>query len=191
MSHSAAEVLDLTHDHALPFRLQFDDHSWRQHLNSLKPLGLAILLNTCNMDTQEHYMQFCCHVTCEALYNENLVPVTNRRYVLSFLILQFLKDSSDIILFDFSLRLNFEIIVSLKLFAYVTRCLCELAKQIGFQDQAQKIFQLEQQLSTFRHVASIIIINLIFRILYCIIILIFVKISKRIHTHTHTYTSIY
>lgn len=80
MSHSTAEVLDLTHDHALPFRLQFDDHSWRQHLNSLKPLGLAILLNTCNMDTQEHYMQFCCHVTCEALYNENLVPVTNRRY---------------------------------------------------------------------------------------------------------------
>ncbi|KAK9307442.1 hypothetical protein QLX08_002248 [Tetragonisca angustula] len=110
MSHSTAEVLDLTHDHALPFRLQFDDHSWRQHLNSLKPLGLAILLNTCNMDTQEHYMQFCCHVTCEALYNENLVPVTNRR------------------------------------------CLCELAKQIGFQDQAQNIFQLEQQLSTFRHV---------------------------------------
>ncbi|CAL7933066.1 unnamed protein product [Xylocopa violacea] len=110
ISHSTAEVLDLTHDHALPFRLQFDDHSWRQHLNSLKPLGLAILLNTCNMDTQEHYMQFCSHVTCEALYNENLVPVTNRR------------------------------------------CLCELAKQIGFQDQAQNIFQLEQQLSTFRHV---------------------------------------
>ncbi|XP_026670235.1 transmembrane protein 94 isoform X5 [Ceratina calcarata] len=110
MSHSKAEVLDLTHDHALPFRLQFDDHSWRQHLNSLKPLGLAILLNTCNMDTQEGYMQFCGHITCEALYNENLVPVTNRR------------------------------------------CLCELAKQIGFQDQAQNIFQLEQQLSTFRHV---------------------------------------
>lgn len=85
MSHSTAEVLDLTHDHALPFRLQFDDHSWRQHLNSLKPLGLAILLNTCNMDTQEHYMQFCCHVTCEALYNENLVPVTNRRYVFTSL----------------------------------------------------------------------------------------------------------
>ncbi|XP_012258439.1 transmembrane protein 94 isoform X3 [Athalia rosae] len=110
MSHSVAEVLDLTHDHALPFRLEFDDHTWKQHLNSLKPLGLAILLNTCNMETQEHYTQFCCHVTCEALYNENLVPVTNRR------------------------------------------CLCELAKQIGFQDQAQEIFKLEEQLSTFRHV---------------------------------------
>ncbi|XP_014604302.1 PREDICTED: uncharacterized protein KIAA0195 isoform X1 [Polistes canadensis] len=112
LSHSTAEVLDLTHDRALPFRLQFDDHSWRKHLNSLKPLGLAILLNTCNMETQEHYTQFCCHVTCEALYNENLVPVTNRR------------------------------------------CLCELAKQIGFRDQAEKIFQLEKQLSTFRHVQA-------------------------------------
>ncbi|XP_046427153.1 transmembrane protein 94 isoform X1 [Neodiprion fabricii] len=110
MSHSVAEVLDLTHDHALPFRLEFDDHAWKQHINSLKPLGLAILLNTCNMDTQEHYTQFCSHVTCEALYNENLVPVTNRR------------------------------------------CLCELAKQIGFQDQAQEIFKLEEQLSTFKHV---------------------------------------
>jgi len=34
------------------------------------------------------------------------------------------------------------------------RCLCELAKQIGFMDQAQDIFNLEQQLSTFRHVVS-------------------------------------
>ena len=77
--HTVGEVLDLTHDRALPFKLQFDDHSWKQHLNSLKPLGLAILLNTCNMETQEHYARFCCHVTCEAFHNENLVPVTNRR----------------------------------------------------------------------------------------------------------------
>lgn len=51
-SQSVAEVLDLTHDHSTSFRLQFDDPSWKQHLNSLKPLGLAILLNTCNMATQ-------------------------------------------------------------------------------------------------------------------------------------------
>lgn len=109
-SSTVAEVLDLTHDHASPFRLQFDDHTWKQHLSSLKPLGLAILLNTCNMATQEHYAAFCAHVTCEALHDEDLVPVTNRR------------------------------------------CLCELAKQIGFVDKAQDLFQLQQQLSTFRHV---------------------------------------
>uniref|UniRef100_A0A1B6CIN0 Cation-transporting P-type ATPase C-terminal domain-containing protein n=1 Tax=Clastoptera arizonana TaxID=38151 RepID=A0A1B6CIN0_9HEMI len=109
-SQTVAEVLDLTHDRNCPFRLHFDDKGWKQHLPSLKPLGLAILLNTCNMNTQDHYTQFCSHVTCEALYNEDLVPVTNRR------------------------------------------CLCELAKQIGFADSAQNIFSLEQQLSTFRHV---------------------------------------
>ncbi|KAL0278648.1 UNVERIFIED_CONTAM: hypothetical protein PYX00_000409 [Menopon gallinae] len=106
---TVAEVLDLTHDHSSPFRLQFDDKSWEQYLSSLKPLGLAILLNTCNMDTQEHYTKFCSHITCEALHSENLVPVTNRR------------------------------------------CLCELAKQIGFVDQAQDIFHLEEQLCTFKH----------------------------------------
>lgn len=78
-TQTLAEVLDLTHDHMSPFRLQFDDHTWKQHLNSLKPLGLAILLNTCNKATQENYTQFCSHVTCEALYDEDLVPVTNRR----------------------------------------------------------------------------------------------------------------
>ncbi|KAJ8916114.1 hypothetical protein NQ315_004481 [Exocentrus adspersus] len=106
---ATAEVLDLTHNHIDPFELHFDDHDWHKFLSSLKPLGLTILLNTCNYDTQDRYTAFCSHITCEAIYNESLIPVTNRR------------------------------------------CLCELAKEIGFMDQAQKIFSLEEQLSTFRH----------------------------------------
>lgn len=51
-STSVAEVLDLTHNHSEPFKLHFDDQEWQQFLSSLKPLGLAILLNTCNVDTQ-------------------------------------------------------------------------------------------------------------------------------------------
>ncbi|XP_071444767.1 transmembrane protein 94 isoform X3 [Hetaerina americana] len=125
-SQTVAEVLDLTHDHGSPFRLQFDDQSWRRHLSSLKPLGLAILLNTCNMDTQEHYARFCSHVTCEAMYNEDLVPVTNRRML--------------------------DLWGEMAMFPGANKCLCELAKQIGFSDQAQDIFILEEQLSTFRHV---------------------------------------
>ncbi|KAK0084269.1 hypothetical protein PV325_007343 [Microctonus aethiopoides] len=145
-NHPIAEVLDLTHDRALPFRLQFDDPSWRNHLNSLKPLGLAILLNTCNMETQEHYAQFCSHVTCEALYNENLVPVTNRR-----------RQSNAENKFDLQEKDTMQSSRERHLIEESenlgkTWCLCELAKQIGFQDQAQEIFQLEQQLSTFRHV---------------------------------------
>lgn len=34
-----AEVLDLTHDQNSPFKIEFDDHEWKNHLNSLKPLG--------------------------------------------------------------------------------------------------------------------------------------------------------
>lgn len=34
-----AEVLDLTHDQHSPFKLEFDDHEWKTHLSSLKPLG--------------------------------------------------------------------------------------------------------------------------------------------------------
>lgn len=36
---TVAEVLDLTHDQHSPFRLDFDDHEWKYHINSLKPLG--------------------------------------------------------------------------------------------------------------------------------------------------------
>lgn len=36
---TVAEVLDLTHDQNSPFKLEFDDHEWKNHLNSLKPLG--------------------------------------------------------------------------------------------------------------------------------------------------------
>ncbi|KAK9509058.1 hypothetical protein O3M35_006462 [Rhynocoris fuscipes] len=123
---TAVEVLDLTHDHSCPFKLQFDDTQWQQHMGSLKPIGLAILLNTCNMDTQEHYIQFCSHVTCEALYNEDLVPVTNRRC------LSCVKEVSTLLSNN--------------------KCLCELSKQIGFTENAKKSYKLLEQLSTFRHV---------------------------------------
>lgn len=105
-------MLDLTHHHDNPFEVHFDDTNWKKHLCSLKPLGLAILLNTCNLETQEHYGGFCSHITCEAMYNEHLVPVTNRR------------------------------------------CLCALATEMGFVDQALKVFQLEQQLCTYRHLVG-------------------------------------
>lgn len=52
MSTTIGEVLDLTHNQLDPFKLHFDDTNWQKHLPSLKPLGLSILLNTCNLDTQ-------------------------------------------------------------------------------------------------------------------------------------------
>lgn len=32
--------LDVTHDQNSPFKLEFDDHEWKNHLSSLKPLGM-------------------------------------------------------------------------------------------------------------------------------------------------------
>lgn len=97
-SGAVAEVLDLTHDQHSAFRLEFDDHEWKEHITSLKPLGknssglarrtnttrfcfclgLAILVNTCCPLTQMHYAQFCGHVTAVAMLDKDLVPVTNR-----------------------------------------------------------------------------------------------------------------
>lgn len=34
-----SEVLDLTHDQHSAFKLEFDDHEWKNHIKSLKPLG--------------------------------------------------------------------------------------------------------------------------------------------------------
>ena len=46
------EILTITHDHRNPFKVDFDDPTWRQYITSLKPLGLSILLNTCNLSTE-------------------------------------------------------------------------------------------------------------------------------------------
>ncbi|XP_058988046.1 transmembrane protein 94-like isoform X1 [Musca domestica] len=118
-----AEVLDLTHDQHCPFRLEFDDQEWKNHIKSLKPLGLAILLNTCSPLTHGHYAQFCGHVTAVAMLDSNLVPVTNRYELVESSMKSFLHG----------------------------RCLCELAKQIGFTDHATDCFSLEGQLATYRH----------------------------------------
>ena len=75
--------MSITHNPQKAFSLHFDDPSWKRYMMSLKPLGLNILLNTCNNNTQAHYTKFCSHITCEAMYNEDLVPVSQRRYVIS------------------------------------------------------------------------------------------------------------
>ncbi|XP_063362048.1 transmembrane protein 94 [Cydia amplana] len=106
------EVLDLTHDQNAPFSVEFDDQRWRQHLARLKPLGLAALLNTCAPAPRHTYAHFCAHLTCEAQYSEDLVPVTNRR------------------------------------------CLCELAKQIGFTESVEDSYNIQECLPIFRHLQA-------------------------------------
>ena len=43
------ETLTANHNVHDPFRVDFDDINWEQHLKSLRPLGLAGLINTCSL----------------------------------------------------------------------------------------------------------------------------------------------
>jgi len=120
-SEPIAEILDITQDSEN--KLHFDCTSWQDHISNLKPLGLNILLNTCNDDTRVTYSSFHSHLSHEVFCNKAhsnhwandeklIVPVTSRR------------------------------------------CLCEVAKMIGFVDSATSAFKLEQQLCSFRHIES-------------------------------------
>ncbi|XP_071964602.1 transmembrane protein 94-like isoform X2 [Antedon mediterranea] len=51
--------------------IQFDEQDWEKHINSLKPMGLNILLNTCNSLTLDHHSQFIDHVYCAGNLHDN------------------------------------------------------------------------------------------------------------------------
>ncbi|RWS28155.1 uncharacterized protein B4U80_10848 [Leptotrombidium deliense] len=114
-SSSKMEVLDITHDPHSSHGIQFDDPDWKRFLPNLKPIGLNILLNTCNQEAQQEYTQFCDHITCESLNNEASVPVVNKR------------------------------------------CLCELARRMGFSSEAISGYEYVFQISSFRHIKPEII----------------------------------
>ncbi len=57
------EILTVTpRDRHNPFSVEFDDPAWQEYLGHLKPLGLGIMLNTCNMSTEEKYTNFFNHL---------------------------------------------------------------------------------------------------------------------------------
>lgn len=107
---SRIEVLDVTPDCSNAYGIQFDDPNWQRFLPNLKPLGLAILLNTCNSAAQQEYSRFCDHMTNESLQNEASLPVVRKR------------------------------------------CLCELARHVGFTTAATQDFTYMTQLGCFRQV---------------------------------------
>ena len=61
------EVLTISHDHKNPFKVDFDDVSWKNYVEHLKPIGLSIMLNTCNLSTEEKYTNFFNHLVCESM----------------------------------------------------------------------------------------------------------------------------
>lgn len=49
----------MTHDYTNGYQLKFDDKNWKNYLSSLKPLGLSILINTCNEQVSNSYLKLC------------------------------------------------------------------------------------------------------------------------------------
>ncbi|KAG8170815.1 hypothetical protein JTE90_005343, partial [Oedothorax gibbosus] len=69
-----AEVLDLTHN-SEGGGVQFDDPGWMEHANSLKPLGLCILLNVCHSGARDYHTSFYDHLASLAMRNH--LPLHN------------------------------------------------------------------------------------------------------------------
>ncbi|XP_035467834.1 transmembrane protein 94 isoform X2 [Scophthalmus maximus] len=71
------EMLSLSQDQQNPASIQFDDLSWQCHLPSLKPLGLNIMLNLCNVSVTQQLCRFSDHLSNLALQESNgtVLPV--------------------------------------------------------------------------------------------------------------------
>lgn len=61
------EMLSLSQDQQNPVSILFDDSGWQNHLPSLKPLGLNILLNLCNVTVTQQLCRFSDHLSNLAL----------------------------------------------------------------------------------------------------------------------------
>ncbi len=121
------EILNINYDHNNPTKVNFDDPKWSAYLSHLKPLGLSILLNTCNVSTEEKYTNFFNHLMCESMNVED----------------NHLNEAD-------GGGCN-----SIDVLPIVTRgCICELAKKIGFGPKTTTQYSLSSQIQTFRHVRS-------------------------------------
>jgi len=111
-------------------QVDFDDPAWRSYLNYLKPLGLGILLNTCNLSTEEKYTGFFNHLLCESLRVEVNSDSGRSQGLNSEVHVERKGDKNNVI----------------EMLPIVTRgCLCELAHKIGFSDGVTSQYALASQ----------------------------------------------
>lgn len=129
-SSITAEILTVTHDIRNPFKVEFDDPTWARYTGHLKPLGLSIMLNTCNVSTEEKYTSFFNHLVCESMRVAGAQREKGGKI---------------------GIRSGIDML------PIVTRgCLCELSKKIGFSHSVvESGYTLVNQVQTFRHVRSV------------------------------------
>ena len=104
-------------------------------MSSLKPLGLNVLLNACNIEAVESSTQFADHVMNAASKQQlDTVPVVNRRCS---------HDVTRVLLLTSRLTAT-----------CLFRCFCNVASAIGFQDESLDIFDLQHTLGVYRNLVS-------------------------------------
>jgi len=122
-------TFNLTHDNSNGFTLKFDDINWCKNMNSLKPLGLSILLNTCNKKLISNHTKFTDFIKVES----NRVAHQNQLENL------FANNANNS--FSSNMSINEE---NFELKAIIDRrCICEISKIIGFDSkQAIKSYEI-------------------------------------------------
>jgi hypothetical protein len=128
------ETFNLTHDN---IELKFDDSDWNYNMNVLKPIGLSILINTCNIDISDRYVKFRDFIRTES----NQIPIPIENTIISN---NSSRSSNSSLERDdkFQLKVVFD-----------RRCMCDIANIIGF-DRKTAInpqYDLIGTLSTFRN----------------------------------------
>lgn len=107
------ETFNLTHDN---IELKFDDANWIRNIDVLKPIGLSILINTCNMELSDRYVIFRDFIKTES--NQTPIPFHN---TINSNISSRSSNSSLENEDKFQLKVIFD-----------RRCMCDIANIIGF-----------------------------------------------------------
>jgi hypothetical protein len=124
------ETFSLTHDN---IELKFDDSNWIRKMNVLKPIGLSILINTCNMDICDRFEKFRDFIKTET----NHIPIPGNS-----------NDSSK----SSNLSLDNQDKYQIKV-VFDRRCMCDIANIIGFDRKTAitPCYELIGTLSTCRN----------------------------------------
>ena len=147
-SNVTTEILTTTQGAYHPFKMDFDDPTAVKEFEShLKPLGLSIALNTCNISTEEKYTNFFNHLICESMrIGEEHLHLENHSSP------RVEEESPPAMASQHKIK-SARHCGGIEVLPIVTRgCLCELASNIGFHPQDVNQFKMTNQIQTFRYV---------------------------------------
>ncbi|CAF0705126.1 unnamed protein product [Brachionus calyciflorus] len=125
------ETFNLSHECTNGIQLKFDDSNWINNLNLFKPLGLSILLNTCNKEISKKYLNFCDFIRTQSTKITQSLHEKSHCCINNFDTVNTINNDM-----SYSSSLNFmEELYDIK--AVMDRqCLCEISNIVGFDRES-------------------------------------------------------